>query len=152
MMKWVSAPLLLVVGTSACSNDAADRAGFPVTRSGEMQGANARGAGEMSPSIPDAQPVSRDEWVGRWIGVEGLNLTISKAAKPGWYRLAMQYGTDTDMAGSFEGIGTPEGIAFARPDGEQVLRAATGNETGLKYLAGKSDCLKVKIGEGYCRR
>ncbi|WP_204325615.1 hypothetical protein, partial [Stenotrophomonas maltophilia] len=56
-----------------------------------------------------------------------------------------------DDKGSFEGKGTREGIAFERPDGKQVLKASDGDATGLKYLAGKKDCLTVKTGEGYCR-
>jgi hypothetical protein len=74
-----------------------------------------------------------------------------KGATAGHYSLKMQYGTDTEMSGTFEGVGTPEGIAFVRPDGTHVLRASTGEETGLKYLGGKTDCLMVKVGEGYCR-
>jgi len=151
-MKWSLAPLLLAIGTSACSDGAPEGSAPSPAPSATVQTAEAVGSDEITPPKPNAQPVSRDEWVGRWIGVEGLNLTIAKAAQAGHYRLDMQYGTDTDMAGTYEGVGTPEGIAFTRPDGDQVLRAASGEETGLKYLAGEVDCLKVKDGEGYCRR
>ena len=53
--------------------------------------------------------------------------------------------------GAKQGVGTSAGIAFTRPDGKQLLRASDGDATGLKWLAGKKDCLKVKDGEGYCR-
>lgn len=145
-MKWILAPLLLALGTSACSDGVQDEtgpsAGTPTTDA----------TGEALVPAANTQPVSHDAWVGRWIGVEGLNLTVTKLAEAGHYQLDMQYGTDADMAGSYEGTGTPDGIAFTRPDGAQVLRAASGDETGLKYLAGKTDCLKVKDGEGYCRQ
>jgi hypothetical protein len=144
-MKWFFAPLLLALGASACSDRAQDEADPAVSPSAAV-------TAESLEPVSDTQPVSRDEWVGRWIGVEGLNLTVTKLAKPGHYQLEMQYGTDADMAGAYEGIGTPEGIAFTRPDGKQVLRASSGDETGLKYLAGKTDCLKVKDSEGYCRQ
>lgn len=150
-MKWFLAPLLLALGTSACSDGAPDEAAPSAAQSGGITPIDATATGEAVASAPDTQPVVRDDWVGRWIGVEGLNLTIAKAAEPGHYQLDMQYGTDADMAGSYQGVGTPEGIAFTRPDGAQLLRAASGDETGLKYLAGKTDCLKVKDGEGYCR-
>lgn len=110
-----------------------------------------RAAGNATGASSATTPTNRDAWVGRWIGVEGLNLTVSKGTAPGHYSLKMQYGTDADMSGTFGGVGTPEGIAFSRPDGDQILRASIGDETGLKYLAGKTDCLKVKDGEGYCR-
>ncbi|KHL24975.1 hypothetical protein PK98_14115 [Croceibacterium mercuriale] len=149
-MRWLLFPLVLALGATACS-DGADDAGS-VAQPAETPTSAARPARAAVTMPESARPVIRDEWVGRWIGVEGLNLTVAKAAEPGMYLLQMQYGTDADMSGSYEGVGTAEGIAFTRPDGAQVLRAASGDETGLKYLAGKTDCLKVKDGEGYCRQ
>jgi len=96
-----------------------------------------------------ADIVSHDSWVGRWKGVEGTHLTIAKGNEPGHYKLTMQY--TLDDKGTFDGHSTIEGIAFTRSDGKQVLTASDGDSIGLKYLAGKKDCLKVKDGEGYCR-
>jgi hypothetical protein len=93
--------------------------------------------------------VDRDDWVGRWKGVEGTYLVVAKGAEPGMYKLEMQY--TLDAKGAFEGKGTSEGIAFTRPDGDKVLHPSDGDATGLKWLAGKKDCLTVKTGEGYCR-
>ena len=70
--------------------------------------------------VPQTPPT--DSWVGKWIGVEGLHLTIAK-----------------------------DDIAFTRPDGPQQLRAGDGAATGLKWLADKKNCLIVATGEGYCR-
>ena len=94
-----------------------------------------------------------DQWVGRWTGVEGLFLDISKneAAGPGHYLLEMQYGLNADQSGTFEGQATAEGIRFNREDGPQLLRAGDGEATGMKWLAEKEDCLVVATGEGYCR-
>lgn len=94
-----------------------------------------------------------DQWVGRWIGVEGLFLEISKdePAGPGHYRLHMRYGLDADQIGTFEGQATAEGIRFNRGDGPQLLRAGDGEATGMKWLLEKEDCLVVATGEGYCR-
>jgi hypothetical protein len=94
-------------------------------------------------------PPSRDSWVGRWTGVEGTYLVVSKGAADGAYTLEMQY--TLDDKGKFDGAATGDGISFTRPDGKHELRASDGDATGLKYLAGKKDCLKVKDGEGYCR-
>jgi hypothetical protein len=43
------------------------------------------------------------------------------------------------------------GLRFTRGGDALLLRQGSGVETGLKYLAGKKDCLVVKSGEGYCR-
>lgn len=94
-----------------------------------------------------------DQWVGRWTGVEGLFLEISKdePAGPGHYHLHMRYGLDADQIGTFEGQATAEGISFNRGDGPQLLRAGDGEATGMKWLLEKEDCLVVATGEGYCR-
>ncbi|MEH6642521.1 hypothetical protein [Vreelandella glaciei] len=94
-----------------------------------------------------------DQWVGRWTGVEGLFLEISKDEPegPGHYLLHMRYGLNADQIGTFEGQATAEGIRFKRGDGPQLLRAGDGEATGMKWLLEKEDCLVVKTGEGYCR-
>ena len=101
--------------------------------------------------VPETPPT--DTGVGKWIGVEGLHLTIAKddSIGRGHYLLTMQYGLDADDAGTFKGEATDDGIAFTRPDGPQLLRAGDGAATGLKWLADKKDCLIVATGEGYCR-
>ncbi len=101
--------------------------------------------------VPETPPT--DKWVGKWMGVEGLHLTIAKddSIGRGHYLLTMQYGLDADDSGTFKGEATEEGITFTRPDGPQLLRAGDGEATGLKWLADKKDCLIVDTGEGYCR-
>jgi hypothetical protein len=95
--------------------------------------------------------IPTDAWVGRWRGVEGLNLVIARdAAKgPGHYTLTQQY--TLDDKGVFAGTAVGDLIQFHRPDGDQTLRETDGAATGLKYLASKKECLTVKPGEGYCR-
>ncbi|MFZ5725461.1 MAG: hypothetical protein ACOY4C_03505 [Pseudomonadota bacterium] len=87
-------------------------------------------------------------WAGKWTGVEGMYATITPA-EPGRYRLEMQ--SDLDTRGSYDGTDSEHGIRFTRGGEDLTLRRASGDETGLKYLAGKTDCLMVKPGEGYCR-
>ena len=102
--------------------------------------------------VPATPPT--DQWVGKWVGVEGLHLTIAKddSVGRGHYIITMQYGLDADAAGTFKGEAAEDGIAFTRPDGPQLLRAGDGAATGLKWLADKKDCLVVASGEGYCRQ
>lgn len=101
---------------------------------------------EEVPPPEDARPT--DAWVGRWVGVEGMMLDI--AARPdGDYDLTMQY--TLDDRGTFVGRGEGDLIVFQRDGRTERLRPATGDETGMKWLAGARDCLMVRQHEGYCR-
>lgn len=92
--------------------------------------------------------VSHAEWAGKWVGVEGTYVEITPTAD-GSYALTMQ--SDLDTVGTYTGTDADGGIAFERGGQQLLLKAASGDQTGLKYLAGKSDCLMVAEGEGYCR-
>ncbi len=88
------------------------------------------------------------DWAGKWTGVEGMYATITPT-DPGKYKLEMQ--SDLDTKGTYDGEDSEHGIKFKRGSEELSLRRGSGDETGLKYLAGKKECLIVKEGEGYCR-
>lgn len=107
----------------------------------------------FTPPASTLAPSPAGGWVGRWVGVEGLHLTVEKeeAAGEGHYLLTMQYGVDASDSGTFHGKATDKGIVFTRPDGEHLLRVGNGEATGLKWLANKQNCLLVQPGEGYCR-
>lgn len=105
---------------------------------------------------PSATPSARatttsavDPFAGRWTGVEGMYLAATPTGAPGRYTLDMRY--DLDHRTTLPGRRTDEGIAFTRNGEQLVLTRGTGAQTGLKYLAGKQDCLIVSSGEGYCR-
>ena len=87
-------------------------------------------------------------WAGKWTGVEGMYATITPT-EPGKYKLEMQ--SDLDTKGTYDGEDSEHGIKFKRGTEELSLHRGNGDETGLKYLAGKKECLIVKDGEGYCR-
>ncbi|WP_326525481.1 hypothetical protein [Sphingomonas sp.] len=90
------------------------------------------------------------DYVGRWVGVEGMMLNVT--AKPGGgVTLDIVWGLDADMKGRFDGSVTAEGLRFMRGGVAETAVHTDGDATGLKWLAGKKDCLTVKPGEGYCR-
>ena len=89
-------------------------------------------------------------WAGKWTGVEGMYLTITPG-ELGKYKLEMQAGTDDSTKGSYDGADSEHGIQFKRGGEQLSLHRGNGDDTGLKYLAGKKECLIVKSGEGYCR-
>ena len=154
----VPTTLALLLALGACGTaertadqvgNGADTAADALANAGDGLASATGNAAEDLGNTAAAAAQGHDAWVGRWTGVEGTYLVISKAALPDHYRLEMQY--TLDDKGKYDGTGTAEGIAFTRPDGKQVLRASDGDATGLKWLAGKKDCLTVKSGEGYCR-
>ena len=87
-----------------------------------------------------------DAWVGRWNGPEGTYLTIAGAN--GFYLVTVM---DLDAPRSFDGVSVKGGIEFQRDGTTELLKHTNGDETGMKWLAGKTNCLTVKAGEGYCR-
>lgn len=158
-MKHAAALIALSLGVSACGSPeptpgpvenealaAENRAGL----AGDVVELPGGEGAALDDATTTPEAIARaDGWVGRWRGVEGLNLVVAQGDAPGRYRLDMQYSLDD--RGVFDGVATDEGIAFSRPDGAQVLKAGDGKATGLKWLAGKRDCLIVKPAEGYCR-
>ena len=100
-----------------------------------------------TPKIASTAP-SHFEWAGKWTGPEGIYVQVTPAAA-GAYNLEMQ--SDLDTKSTYPGQDVEGGIRFERGGEGLLLRAATGDETGLKYLAGKKTCLMVKPGEGYCK-
>lgn len=51
---------------------------------------------------------------------------------------------------TFTGKEVGDHIQFTRDGREQSLSVTDGDGTGMKWLAGKSDCLVIKPGEGFC--
>lgn len=101
-----------------------------------------------TPPGPTDTAKAEADYLGRWTGVEGMYLVV--ASKPGGgVTLDMQW--DLDHKGTFDGSVTAEGLRFMRDGVAESAVHTDGDATGLKYLAGKQDCLTVKPGEGYCR-
>lgn len=132
--------LLALLALTACSGPAPDTS----------SDGNMTSVGSVERKVTAPRPVAPD-YTGRWIGIEGMVLDIAPAptGAPGRYTLTMQW--DLDNKGSFDGVAAGDTIAFDRKGIRETLRPTDGTATGLKYLVGKTDCLTVKPGEGYCR-
>ena len=105
------------------------------------------------PELQPVEPVANDlgsaladGWVGTWQGPEGTSLKISKQEVG--YELTV---TSLDGARDFHAIAVDDLLQFERDGRTETLRAGDGEATGMKWLAGKRDCLVVAAGEGYCR-
>lgn len=144
---------VVALGLAACSGPAPD-----TDATNTMTSAGAADRSVSQPSVAPPGPGSADasaepammspaDYLGRWTGVEGMFLNVTKAGEG--VQLEMQY--DLDHKVTVPGKVTAEGLRFDR-DGKMLLaRPSNGDATGLKWLAGKKDCLTVASGEGYCR-
>ena len=147
---------LALLALAACSGPAPET---PANDAATITSAGATepAADNIAPPAPDASMVEaapsptaavEADYLGRWRGVEGMYLTVTKAAGGG---VTMDMQWDLDNKGTFPGSVTAEGLRFTRGGEALVARRTDGGATGLKWLAGKKDCLTVKPGEGYCR-
>ena len=87
-----------------------------------------------------------DQWLGKWIGPEGTYLELSKSGDH--YTLMIQ---SVDGRNTYEGISLANGIEFHRAGKTETIHAGNGQETGMKWLLDKSNCLVIHTGEGFCR-
>ena len=94
---------------------------------------------------PRSKPAT-DAWVGRWNGAEGTFLEL--AGNHGSYQIAVR---NLDGPRVFAGEAVGDRIQFERDGIKETIRATNGRDTGMKWLADKSNCLTVRPGEGYCR-
>ena len=94
----------------------------------------------------DPAGTTTDAWLGRWTGPEGTYLELAGAN--GAYEVTIK---DLDAARTFAGATAGDRIEFQRDGVAESIRATNGDATGMKWLAGKTNCLTIKRGEGYCR-
>ena len=104
---------------------------------------------EAAPAVaPAVTPLPTDAWLGDWIGVEGNTLKIENGGVPGAYTMSER---TLDGPLSYTGIAQGAAISFEEKGKVKTIRAGTGDETGLKYLAGKTNCLVIEPSRGFCR-
>jgi hypothetical protein len=87
-----------------------------------------------------------DAWLGQWIGPEGTYLRLSSNGEK--YVVKIQ---SLDGPATYEGVASGERIQFERQGKTEFIRSGSGEETGMKWLLGKKNCLIIKTGEGFCR-
>lgn len=142
--------LLAALALTACARPAPET---PSDNTLTSAGATDRAVANAALPTPSPTPsavAGPDEaaYLGRWIGVEGMVLDVTRNPAGG-VRLDNQW--DLDNRGTFDGSVTAEGLRFTRRGVAEMAVPSDGDATGLKWLAGKQRCLTVKPGEGYCR-
>ncbi len=93
-----------------------------------------------------AQSIDPAAYIGKWTGPEGTSLVIKP--KSGGYDVVI---TNLDGPRTFTGELQPDGLHVTRDGTLLVIHPGSGDDTGMKWLAGKTDCLVVAANEGYCR-
>jgi hypothetical protein len=111
---------------------------------------SSRHAGSSAnPPAVNPAPLETDAWLGQWNGPEGTFLRIATGTGGvGTYEVTIQ---NLDGPRTFAGTAAGREIQFDRDGVRELLRATNGAGTGMKWLADKSNCLAVRVGEGYCR-
>jgi len=102
-------------------------------------------ASESTTSSPATASVT-DQWLGKWIGPEGTYLVLSRKDN----KCVVQINSLDGLA-TYEGQAVGDHIEFLRNGKPESIRAGNGEDTGMKWLLDKKDCLIVKPGEGFCR-
>lgn len=97
-------------------------------------------------SSSEVSAIAAISFAGRWTGPEGTWLDIQPKGEG--YRVTV---SNLDGLRTFDGEADDGGIRFARDGRTFLIRPGNGGDTGMKWLAGKKDCLVVAPGEGYCR-
>jgi len=110
-----------------------------------QESAAASAASEVA-SSSTASAIDAIAFVGRWTGPEGTWLDIKPNGEA--YRVTV---SNLDGPRDFDGTADDGGIRFVRDGQTFVIRPGNGDDTGMKWLAGKKDCLVVAPSEGYCR-
>lgn len=131
-------PGLVAILLVACQQQVGEGANLPQPPAGESHAADPRGPG-LAPSRPD-------QWIGRWNGPEGTFLSIT--AKGDGYMIEI---ADLDGPRTFAATRAGDLLVFERDGKRESVRATDGKQTGMKWLQDSTDCLTIRIGEGYCR-
>ena len=87
-----------------------------------------------------------DKWLGKWVGPEGTYLLLSKNDDK--YVVEIH---SLDGAATYDGASAGDHIEFQRNGKTESIHAGKGEETGMKWLLDKKNCLIIRTGEGFCR-
>ena len=103
----------------------------------------------VDPKAPATAPSAKAAALeGTWRGVEGTSLTVTRNGDK--YKVDIK---NLDKAETFEGTAVGDTIQFTRKGKLETIKAATGEETGMKGFQAEKTCVVITKGsEGYCRK
>lgn len=110
-----------------------------------------------APAVANPGEATVQKLLGKWDGQEGTYLSVTeKMGADGKQQLPRKFEVeikDLDKAEKFEGTAKNGVIEFSRKGKTETVKAATGAETGMKYLEKETNCVVVTKGsEGFCKK
>ena len=111
----------------------------------------------LSPEVANPGEAAVQKLIGRWDGPEGIYLSVTeKMGSDGKQQLPRKFEIeikDLDRSEKFDGTAKNGVIEFTRKGKTETVKAATGAETGMKYLEKETNCVVVTKGsEGFCKK
>lgn len=108
---------------------------------------------EARVSISPTQPIKTtpapvtDQWLGRWPGVQGTYLELARHQDG--YAITIR---NLDGPSTYQGRVAGDHLEFTRDGKTETIRSGNGQDTGMKWLLEKKNCLVIQKGsEGFCR-
>ena len=121
-------------------------AASPATNPSQSPATNPTG----SPAAGDKKDLTKVQaLVGEWPGQDGASLKVTKNGEKYEIEIKTKEGTK-----KFEGTAKgPDAIEFTRNGKAETIKAATIEETGLKWTGGEKSCVVINKGsEAYCKK
>ncbi len=103
----------------------------------------------VDPKAPAASATKISALEGSWPGAGGTELKVTKAGDK--FKVEIT-GADKKVE-AFDGTVKGDAIEFTRKGKVETIKAATPEETGMKWAQGEKTCVVVTKGtESYCRK
>jgi hypothetical protein len=139
-----------ITALAACQPTETTKPSTPVNSASPITSPSQAPAGSpaSSPATDGKATVGKaDTLVGQWPGVEGTYLKVDKKGEK--YEIEIK---NLDGSKKYEGTAKGDVIEFTRNGKTETIKAATAEETGMKWLKGEKNCVVITKGsEGYCK-
>jgi hypothetical protein len=137
-----------VAALAACQPTEPVKPSTPVNQASPITSPSQTASPVSSPVADGKNTVGKaDTLVGKWPGVEGTYLDVEK--KGDKYEIEIK---NLDGSKKYEGTAKGDVIEFSRNGKTETIKAATAEETGMRWLKGEKNCVVITKGsEGYCK-
>ncbi len=134
---------------AACTPEMKPVNSSPVVTPASSPAASPATSPSASPSSTDNATAGKaDALVGKWLGAEGTFLNVTKKGD----KFEVEIKNLDPASKKYEGTAKGDMIEFTRDGKTATIKTATGEETGMKWLLAKKNCVVITKGsEGYCK-
>lgn len=120
----------------------------PVATPASSPAASPATSPSTSPPSNNATAGKSDALVGKWLGAEGTFLNVTKKGD----KFEVEIKNLDPASKKYEGTSKGDVIEFTRDGKTATIKTATGEETGMKWLLEKKNCVVITKGsEGFCK-